>query len=180
MNHTQIKQYCANRLIEIRAQVTNGTNTAFDFVILSAYIDFLSKLAAGRDNLGAGYKKFIKKYFPPKYNNFIFVSNHQDLPEQLYHVLRCGIIHCFSMYPKYENRGKKKERTIVISHDGKSSIKKYGHLDNFTENGLDAAIIIASNFCDDIDFATQKMFQDSAVLTRAERWVKKQPPLGII
>lgn len=176
MNHTDIKQYCEDRLCEIRKVAQDGTPTGF--LCLAAFVDFLAKLAAGKDNKRNGYMKLIAKYFPDSYKDFAYKSGDKDLPTQFYSVLRCGILHGFSLYPDRPNRNNSKARTIVISHDGNDDGKMYAHLSNYTDKGFDAALLIADNLCDDMSSAINSMFADKSVQANAEKWVKNQPPIN--
>lgn len=175
MNHTEIKKYCEDRLIEIRKVSQDGSPTGF--LCLAAFVDFLAKLAAGKDEKSKGYKDLITTFFPDAYKNFVYNSGDKDLPTQFYSVLRCGILHGFSLYPDRPNRNGSKVRTIVISHDGKDGRKPYKHLSNYAEKGFDAALLIADKLCDDMSSAIQKMFTYTSVQANAEQWVKKQPPI---
>jgi len=175
MDHIQIKQYCEARLSEIRKVAQDGT--PMGFLCLAAFVDFLAKLAEGKDKKRTGYKDLISNYFPVTYKNFRFSSDDKDLPDQFYHVFRCGILHGFSLYPDQANRSSKVVRTIVISHDGKEGGKTYSHLDNYTDRGFDAAILIADKLCDDINTAIQTMFTYTSVQANSENWVRKQPPI---
>jgi len=72
------------------------------FLCASAFIDYLTKMvnggAAGREK----YKQFVSTYLArinPLYVSFRYHSGHQDLPTQLYQILRCGIVHSFSFSP---------------------------------------------------------------------------------
>ena len=175
MNHTDIKKYCEDRLGEIRKVAQDGTPTGF--LCLAAFVDFLAKLAAGDDNKREGYIDLITNYFPDAYKNFTYKSGDKDLPAQFYSVLRCGILHGFSLYPDQANRNNSKVRTIVISHDGKDGGKTFTHLSNYTNKKFDAALLIADKLCDDMSSAIQKMFTYTTVQVNAEKWVKKQPPI---
>ena len=175
MNHVEIKQYCSDRLAEIRKVAQDGTPTGF--LCLAAFVDFLAKLAAGKDKQSDGYRDLITNYFPDAYKNFVYKSGDKDLPAQFYSVLRCGILHGFSLYPDRPNRNGSKARTIVISHDGNDDGKTYTHLSNYSDKGFDAALLIADKLCDDMSSTIQKMFTYTSVQANAEKWVKKQPPI---
>jgi hypothetical protein len=74
------------------------------FLCGSAVIEYLSKLAYGAGGR-ANFIKFIKAYMPIPYHEFRYASKSSDLPEQMYYVLRCGIVHSFSLIP--DTTGKK-------------------------------------------------------------------------
>jgi hypothetical protein len=116
--YNDVQSYCEARIKEIRNILQDGT--PMGFLCVASFVDFLSKLAKGEDKKKTGYKDLIKYYFPKGYTSFIYKSGESDLPDQFYHVFRCGILHSFSLFPDKPNRAGTTARTIVISHDGKT------------------------------------------------------------
>ena len=103
MNCEEAKTYFYARIEELKDMCKpGGAETPWVFLCGSAMIDYLSRLAAGKDNGGEGFKKFIRDYMPSSYCDFEYRSGDKDLPEQVFHILRCGIVHSFSLrgYPK--------------------------------------------------------------------------------
>jgi len=81
------KKYCAD-------------HTPLPFVLGACFIDYFSKMVKGKDNGGRGHKGFVKKYMKEvrqEYATFRYSNGVQDLPVQMYHILRCGIVHSFSL-----------------------------------------------------------------------------------
>jgi hypothetical protein len=177
MNHSQIKQYCLDRLNEARPIIVNGT--PWGFLCLAAFIDFLAKLAKNVDAKGPGYKDFFKAH-AHAYADFRYANGAQDLPEQFYHVLRCGICHSFSLKPDAQALGQGgREKSIHISHDGLDDDgTAYAHLSNYTKKGCDAAVLLGGSLCDDLTKLVCDMFSDVTVQTNAEAWVKDHPPIN--
>jgi hypothetical protein len=148
------------------------------FLCGTAVIEYLCKLAygpGGRKN----FAKFIKEYMPASYRKFSYASKKQDLPEQMYHVLRCGIVHSFSLIP--DEHGKKnggRDRSIALSHDTRD-----GHIKRVsTQRAPDACCLNALEFVADLASAMRKLF-DSAktkkeVKTNITSWLEKCPPIA--
>jgi hypothetical protein len=178
MTHQQIKAYCLARLNEAKPIITNGT--PWGFLCVAAYVDFLAKLAWNKDEKSKGYKDFFKLCFPDSYNNFTFSGGQKDLPEQFYHVLRCGICHSFSLVPDVMSQSSGgRSKSVIISHDGLDTDgTAYSHLDNYTKHGYDAAILLGGNLCDDLTQVVCNMFSDHSIQSNAEAWVAAFPPIG--
>jgi hypothetical protein len=148
------------------------------FLCGTAIIEYLSKLAygpGGRKN----FIKFIKEYMPVSYGKFTYASKKQDLPEQIYHVLRCGIVHSFSLIP--DEHGKKnggRDRSVALSHDTRD-----GHIKRVsTERVSDACCVNAYEFVADLANAMRKLFDaaksDSKLRDKITDWLKKYPPIA--
>jgi hypothetical protein len=149
------------------------------FLCGAAVIEYLSKLAYG----GGGRKNFInfiKEYLPGPYAEFKYMSGQQDLPEQMYHVLRCGIVHSFSLIP--DEQGKEnggRDRSIALSHDISE-----GHIKSVdTKNGAkDACCLNAYEFVADLASAMRKLFEaartNTEVKTNITNWLTKFPPIA--
>ncbi len=176
MDHIEIKKYCKDRITEIKSVAQNGNQTGF--ICIAAFVDFLAKISEGEDKGREGYKRLIREYFDPRYKQFTYSSGDADLPDQFYHIFRCGILHSFSLYPDRNNRRSSKVRTIVISHTGiDSDGDSFAHLQGYTKSGLDAAVLIANDLCDDISSAIDKMFASTSIQSNSEKWVLCQPPI---
>jgi len=168
-------------LSELRPIIVGGT--PWGFLGLSAYVDFLAKLAWGEDKKSSGYKDFFEDWFPERYRNFEYDPEVKDLPLQFYHVLRCGICHSFSLVPDAKSLSSGGRRgSIVISHDGidASDGTVYAHLSKYTKNGKNAAVLLAGTLCDDLVSVVDRMFRDQSVQANAESWVTKFPPIASI
>src|SRR6266571_6800773 len=111
-----IEHYFRDRVDELRALANRGD--PWVFLCASAFIEYLAKIVQGH---GSGdYKQFLKNCFfkvCPKYASFRYDSGKSDLAEQMYHVLRCGIVHSFSLIA--DSKAKKsggRDRSILLAH----------------------------------------------------------------
>ncbi len=147
------------------------------FLCGAAVIEYLSKLAyggGGRTN----FIKFVKEYMPTSYRKFSYACKKKDLPKQMYHVLRCGIVHSFSLIP--DEQGKEnggRDRSIALSHDICD-----GHIKNVsTERAPDACCLNAFEFVADLASTMRKLFQaaktNTQVKTNITNWLTKFPPI---
>jgi hypothetical protein len=141
--------------------------------------------------------EFIESaWFPPKYKMFSYTEEHdgvngktkQDLPLQMYCVLRSAMVHSFSMIPetalwddgrrsrstsptKYARKG-----SIVICHEksGNTHLSKY----------QDAACFVAEEFLKDIRFAIKNIFDkaqaEQAVADRIQKVMSARPPISVL
>lgn len=177
MTYQQIEAYCLERLSEAKE-----ISSPWGFLCVASFVDFLAKLSTNADQKSPGYKQFFSQWFPSSYVNFTYANGQQDLPEQFYHVLRCGISHSFSFYPDALSISKGgRVRSVLITHDGQDDDGTvYSHLANYTKNGFDSAILIGGTLCNDLGTVIQNMFVDSTVQANAEQWVIKHPPIGAI
>ena len=177
---SDIEPYFRARVKELKVLSQNGT--PWEFLCMAVFIEYLSKLVYGRDRGQQGFKNFVIDYLAkinPKYQDFKYKNGNHDLNQQMYHILRCGIVHSFSLVPddkstKYGGR----LRSIVIAH------KKSGHLHlapYSSSDAPDAAIFISEDFANDIERVVDYIFTQSkpgSQLTRnIEKWFNAQPPI---
>jgi hypothetical protein len=157
---------------------------AFVFVVASAFVEYLSKLAY--DGGGAqAYKRFIREYLAsinPKYCDFEYRLKdgtvERDLPEQMYHVLRCGAIHSYSLVPdKQAVSSGGRDRSIMLSH----RISKNTHLALRYHDGQPTCTFVAESFAADIGALVATIFKlaakDKGLASRIRSWMKKHPPI---
>jgi hypothetical protein len=154
------------------------------FLCLSALIDYLARLANGCNRGRTGYIDFIRNHFPDKYRNFKYRSGQQDLPEQMYHVLRCGLVHSFSLIPDQSARSKVgRDRSIVLIHECAAKERGLAHLDPYVgpHGRLDAALFVAERFLDDTktaaDALIQKALPGSTLEANILTWFHDYPPI---
>lgn len=90
--------YYKERIGEVKRYSSIGD--VWVFLMCSVFIEYLVKLVSGKEATNKGdYKHFIGTYLSlidPRYKNFKYSNGKTDLPDQMYHVLRCGIVHGFS------------------------------------------------------------------------------------
>lgn len=166
MGKTNLENYSYARLEELK----DMQPSPWSFLCACIFIEFLSK-AHGKIH----FKDFIIRYFPEKYKNFTFKDGKQNLHVQIYHVLRCGLVHSLSLTA--DTIGAKhgaRDNSIVISNKG-------SHVGVYNENGyneLDAVRIVFSNFCEDIELSMKKLFHE--LLSDEKNNVNVSPiiPLG--
>ena len=158
------------------------TANPWGFLCLSALIDYLTRLANGRETKGQDYIQFIGNHFPPRYKNFQYSTGKKDLPEQMYRLLRNGLVHSFSLFPdsKGINAGAR-VRSIVLFHAQDANAKCLSHLQHYTglHGKLDAALFVAEEFLNDTKTAAydllQKAQSDSSLESRILDWFDKYP-----
>ncbi len=183
-----IESYFKSRVEELRAFAERGD--PWVFLCASSFIEYLAKVVYDRPTTHKDYKEFLKNYLftiCPEYKTFKYDSGKCDLAEQMYHVLRCGIVHSFSLFPDRvatTNHGGR-ARSILIAH------RKSGrrHLGNYVDKRrnpkLDAAVFIAEDFIDDIAEVTDFIFSQARKRTTSGKqlrsnirnWVKAYPPI---
>ena len=151
-----------DRLNELRACCATGS--PWVFVGASAFLEYLTKLA-GRTG-SQGYKDFVSDELEKVngfYRSFRYRNGAQDLPTQMYHVLRCGIVHSLSLVPDARAvAAGGRDRSIVLCHAQEARSKKLSHLGNYTGGGLDAALFVAEDFVDDLQKVTAQLFTSAA------------------
>lgn len=184
-----IRQYFLDRVKDLHALSERGD--PWVFICASAYINYLVNLVNGKETTGQDYKDFLTDYFfkaCPKYQTFVFDNGQSDMHIQMYHVLRCGILHRFSLRADVKGRIRGgRDRSILLAHRGEPNVyhlKKY--VNRRMRPKLDSAILVAQDFVDDLEAVTKYIFKQAnkktsdAVTLRANiiKWVKQCPPLG--
>ena len=98
-------------------------------------------------------------------------------PNRLYHVLRCGIVHSFSLIPDQQaiNKGGR-DRSVVLSHDAP-------HLSAFSSaDAPDACCLRANGFVDDLETAMKALFTNAAINAplagNITKWLTDYPPIA--
>jgi len=171
----EAQTYFTGHIDDLKRMSADGT--PWVFLCGSALIDYLSKLADGRNDGGAAFKRFVNVYMPRGYLTFKYRSGLSDLPEQLYHVLRCGIVHSFSMIPDAQAKNKGgRDRSIVLSHH-EPHLSPYS-----TANAPDACCLRADGFVADLEAAMKKLFTDAATNAQLAgnitAWLAQHPPIA--
>ena len=180
-NLPDIENYYLERTLELIEHSKQG-DTWF-FIGASTFINHLANLVFGNRAGRVGYVEFIKKYMPPNYKNFTYLNGSQDLPLQMWCILRCGIIHSFSLIPYriYEPcKSNARERSIILTHrrnnDG-------SNLSNYTgiNNNRDAALFVAEDFANDINITAEYIFKEAKNNRQLENnimsWIRQFPPI---
>lgn len=153
--------------------------TAMAFIVPCCYIEYLTKLYNNGSN-NKSYKKFIKDVLSevnPKYKSFIYKSGDKDLDIQMYHILRCGIVHSFSLYGDKKKDGDGRKQSIVLGH---KNYDEGEHLSSFSNEQIeDACLFILEDFIEDLEKATHKLLeianQKPEIKNNIENWLKEHP-----
>ncbi len=184
MNLNEASTYFRERVNELRRACADGT--PWVFLCASAFIEYLSKLVNGEDKGRDGYKKFVKDYLSqanPLYRDFVFKNGQCDLDVQMYYVLRCGIVHSFSLIP--DDRARKahgRDRSIVLCHARERDEHGWKHLMPYPPPEIkstvnDAVLFVAEDFVDDIGKVTELILTEANLQGNIEKWLDRHPPI---
>jgi hypothetical protein len=184
-----IERYFFGRLSELESLAKRGD--PWVFLCASSYIEYLMKIVLGRSGDQEDYKNFLLNYFfkaCSKYAAYRFSFGTNDLHVQMYHVLRCGIVHSFSLIPDPKARRKGgRYRSILLAHQGQG----YEHLQPVIRNRMrpkiDSVVFVAQDFVGDLKEATNYVFRETRKREPAAKqirdnmlnWFKEYPPIGI-
>lgn len=180
MEISVIHNYFKERISEIIDLANRGD--PWVFLCCSSFIDYLVRATYDKRANASDYKEFIKDYLcsiDMRYKDFQYQSGTKDLPDQMYHILRCGIIHNFSLIPDSSSLRKGgRERSILLAHNRNGAT----HFKPITENGFDSVIFTAESFATDLKRLVEKIFteivvNDSAIETNIKSWWTKFTPI---
>ena len=187
-----VETYFRDRLRELESIASRGD--PWIFLCASSFIEYLGKMAHGGPIGLKEYKEFLRTRFftvCPQYGSFKYASGKSDLADQMYHVLRCGIVHSFSVFADaIANKYGGRDRSILLAH--RKSASGRAHLDNIVNRRrkppLDAALLVAEDFVDDIAKVTDDLFAESRRKTPDGRQLRKNiqtcvskcPPIGFL
>ena len=151
------------------------------FLCASALVEYLTKMVNGGPSGAQKYKQFVKTYLAgvdPRYKAFTYAGGQQDLPVQMYHVLRCGIVHSFSLIPDATATASGgRTRSIVIAHEGR-------HLSPYRENGTDAALLVLHDFVMNLENVIKQSFlaanTDARLRANIEKHLRDHPPIQVL
>ncbi len=142
------------------------------FVCASIMIEYLQKMVGS-----SLYSDFVNKWLSrinPIYRDFKYINAETKLAEQMFFVLRNGLVHSFTLKP---NRAEGKINSILLSH-------KDPHLIAFNQNGFDSCILNAKEFLDDlvkvIDLIFSQAETDDKLKESINSFFKENPPIGKI
>jgi len=176
-----IENYYLGRAEELIEYSKRG-DTWF-FVGASTFMNHLANLIFGNRAGRIEYVKFVINFMPSDYKDFIYLNGIQDLPLQMWCVLRCGIIHSFSLIADriYEPcKSQARDRSIMFAHDKN---KPVSHLKNYKgiDGKKDVALFVAENFAGDIVKTVKYIFNKAKNNTQLENniinWIKQFPPI---
>jgi hypothetical protein len=185
---------------------------AWVFLCCSAMIEYLAKMSVDPAILplpsdAQAYMTFIETRMPSTYRDFEYLVTHptppfgspagttatsrRDLPLQMYCILRCGLVHSFSMYPnpRYTTHGPgrfARPRSIVLTHRRRRNQIGVVHLENYAglNGNLDSAQFVLQDFISDIRTAINALFLAARNDTHLRQVIRSnlstQPPLNIV
>lgn len=165
-------------------------DSPFGFLCLAAMIDYFAT-AAYRPPSGKGkgsgadrYTRFVVE-FMPRYAAFRYRDPTIKLPEQMYFLLRCGLVHSFSLVPgEREKDNGARKRSIVLGHQ--INAKGRPHLDHYSQSkGIivrDAAYFLCEEFCTDTMQAVRDLLSETGpgekYWPRVQAHFSAFPPIG--
>lgn len=172
----KVEHYLNDRIAELRRLAK--LRDPWVFLCAASFIEYLAQLELNKETTQTDYKNFLKNVFfreCPEYSRFTYASGSQDLDVQMYHVLRCGVIHSFSLIASTMAKSKfGRDRSILLAHRGRRGCK---HLSSYTNNrvrpNIDAAIFVAEDFVNDIEKVTKALFAAARKRTPAGRALRK-------
>ena len=180
---SEIYDYYKVRIEEVIEFAYNGRGDLWTILMACSYIDFLVKMVYDKESTAKDYKNFIKDYLSQidiRYRDFRYTNgNKRDLPEQMYHVLRCGITHSHSLVPdsrSVANGGR--PRSIMLGQRKNKNI----HFMKYDQNGYDTVIFTVEDFAEDLKKVLDKIFlelapKNSVLAGNIVSWVNKYPPV---
>jgi hypothetical protein len=177
-----IETYFKGRVEELKRLAKLGD--PWVFLCASSFIEYLAKITLGRETTQKDYKDFLRDYFfraCPEYDKFTYADGDRDLAVQMYHVLRCGIVHSFSLIPDQQAKGKGgRDRSIILAH--RASGRR--HLTSYGDGTLDSVVFVAEDFVADIETVTNFIFTESSthplLRLNIETWWNLHPPIGVL
>lgn len=98
-------------------------------------------------------------------------------------VLRCGIVHNFSLIPDKRIepcKSNARDRSIILTH---RKNKDGPHLSNYTgiKNNRDSALFVAEDFANDINITVEYIFKEAKNNRQLENnimsWIRQFPPI---
>ncbi|MCG0997583.1 hypothetical protein [Acetobacter persici] len=190
------QNYINNRILELKtAQLIKSdkdrlNGSIWDFVLMGCLVEIVAKLNCTNkslytfDKISKLFNDRLPKYRIPSYKTH---DNINDVPEQIYMVMRCGLIHSLSLVPDEKYKEKKKyekhwrKGSLLLSHKG-------NHLQMMTWSPdgepFEACQLDYSSMLDDMQTALDAIFrdakQDTALSVHIETFVKANPILGLV
>jgi hypothetical protein len=101
----------------------------------------------------------------------------------MYHVLRCGVVHSFSLIPdKKVNKQPGRNHSVALCHRAEADERGLKHLSHYAGlRNLDAALFVIEDFLDDLlavnDLIYNKAVNDGTLRGKIEGWLKASPPI---
>jgi hypothetical protein len=180
MTLDEYKTYLLNEIEAVRERSPSPDA----FASAASLLDTIAQAAIPRSKRGGATKpdsvrfaQFVRKFMRPTYASFRYAGGQQDLPEQMYAILRCGLIHARSLTPNVPGNGKKpvgRADSIILDRAGT-------HLHPWQDADHDAALLVFSVFVADIEAAVRCVFvkatKESGLRVLIEKYVRDHPPV---
>lgn len=187
----KIERYFDGRLSDLKTYAPHGN--PWIFLCAASFVEYLAQLWFNKETTAQDYRTFLKDHFfvvCPRYALFRFANIYTkkgegDLDVQMYNVLRCGIVHSFSLIAgRQAILSGGRDQSILLAH------RPERHLSSrvVKRKGIDAAVFVAEEFVDDIVLATKTMFalarkrdsKGAALRANIVSWFNKRPPIGLL
>jgi hypothetical protein len=137
------------------------------------------------------FKAFCEDYlFPvrPEYTTANYPKTSLILKHQMYHILRCGVTHTFSMTPDPQESSASFDptsRSVVLAHRA-SNVKHLEYIEWW--GGQEAYVLIAEDFTHDLSSMTDLLFKDARKKSSSGQLLRdnmkarfrSNPPLGAV
>lgn len=166
-SHSYIKNHCKALL------KTAEQSDPWVFICSASMIEYLTKMTGCEL-----YSSFVSTYLSKvdcRYRDFKYIDATQNLPEQMYFVLRNGLIHSFTLKPNRVNSGK--TNSILLSHTDE-------HFSHRMDNNLDACVLnaytLVNDLCAVIDIIYESAKTDNDLNEKIKIFWQQNPPLGIL
>jgi hypothetical protein len=166
--------------------------TVWVYVCAATMLDYLASLSIGAPAKRQNYIDFIRDHMRPAYKNFEYARQHQkpgtgsipsemtkqDLPEQMYYMLRCGLVHGFSLVPTQKellNGGR--DRSITINSRADALKDEKTHLEPFNKPPLinDSVYFVDEDLLDDLVAAVNHLFADVTKHPKIKKRLMERP-----
>lgn len=164
------------------SELTNINQAIWGFVGAAALIEHGTQLANEGKSDGPLCKDFVKT-FGKGYTNFTYnTDKKQDLDVQIYHVLRCGLLHSFCLQADKKGTkwgGRTGSISLISLADANREIevlKPEHHLSHITDNGRDACLLILEPFVADIGKAIDQLFDNPSLDESIKKSHQEHPP----
>jgi len=173
----------------IKLEIDRLNGSAWDFVLMGCLVDIISRI--NYNNLNSSLKRTSKLFDDrlPQYREAFYniPKRINDVPEQIYMVMRCGLVHSLSLVPdknlidrkQYKDHWRK--GSLLLTHRG-----NHLQMRTRTYNGhlIDACQLDYSTMLEDMQSALDAIFQDAehdtALSAHIEKFVSENPTLGFV
>jgi hypothetical protein len=152
------------------------------FICLSIFVEFLSKLSKMSGSDRDKYIDLIAKRYPARYRNFKYHNRSQDLPKQIYIVLRNGLVHTFSLTPNWKGQQLGgRQRSVRLFHRKDTELKNVTRYPNKSHK-ISAAVLVAEDFLEDTRSVAMRIIRrarrDRTLRQYIINFLRTSPPIA--